>query len=67
MAEKEKVKSKSDKVEKKRKKHANGEKREKKSSAKRQKVANEPFSLLADEAITDPTLSSLFAAKVGTE
>ena len=56
-----------DKVEKKRKKHREDKKRDKSiRSEKKQKVAEAAFSLLADETRIDPTLSSLFAAKVGS-
>ena len=60
MAEVKKKQRTSEKGEKKRKKEKDGSTKNKKPIA-----ASTSFSLLADEKAIDPTLSSLFAAKVG--
>lgn len=53
-----------DKVEKNRKKEEGEKKTKKTKKTEKQKVATTALSLLADESAINPTLSSLFAAKV---
>ena len=64
MSEEKKRKGSKDKVEKKRKKDRVEKKSRNTNHTEKQKAVTTALSLLADESAIDPTLSSLFAAKV---